>query len=202
MRQKLLGNLNRGLFFVLSSPAGAGKTTLTRMLTKEFDCVVESISFTTKKPRKSEIEGKDYFFITEKEFEDKIRRNDFLEYAKVFNHYYGTSKEFVEEKLNERKHVVLVIDTQGAMKLKEKIEATFIFLSPPSIEELKNRMQKRNDLSQKDVEIRLSWAQEEMKKIKHYDYNITNIDLNKSYEILKSIFIAQEHKVKYLKNWR
>jgi guanylate kinase len=172
------------------------------MLTKEFDCVVESISFTTKKPRKSEIEGKDYFFITEKEFEDKIRRNDFLEYAKVFNHYYGTSKEFVEEKLNERKHVVLVIDTQGAMKLKEKIEATFIFLSPPSIEELKNRMQKRNDLSQKDVEIRLSWAQEEMKKIKHYDYNITNIDLNKSYEILKSIFIAQEHKVKYLKNWR
>ncbi len=202
MKQKLLGNLKKGLFFILSAPAGTGKTTLIRMLTQEFDCVIESVSYTTRKPRKDEVEGIDYFFISEKEFQNKIKNNEFLEYAKVYDYYYGTSKQFVEKKLNEKKHVVLVIDTQGGISLKNKVDATYIFLSPPSIEELKNRMSIRNDLSKEEIQTRLDWAKEEMKKIEFYDYNITNIDLKISYEILRSIFICEEHKVKYLKNWR
>lgn len=202
MRQKILGNLKKGLLFILSAPAGTGKTTLTRMLTKEFDGIVESISYTTRKPRKDEKEGIDYFYITESEFQNKIKNNELLEYAKIYDYYYGTSKQFVEKQLNEGKHVVLVIDTQGCLNLKNKVDAIRIFLSPPSIEELKNRMSIRKDESDKEVQIRLSWAKEEMNKIENYDYNITNIDLKTSYEILRSIFISEEHRVKHLKNWR
>ncbi|NGX63385.1 MAG: Guanylate kinase [Candidatus Anoxychlamydiales bacterium] len=199
--QKLLGNLNKGVFFIMSAPAGAGKTTLIRMLTKEFDNVIESVSFTTREPRKDEIEGVDYFFISKEEFEKKIKKDDLLEYAKVFDHYYGTSKSFVTNKLNEKKHVVLVIDTQGAMKLKGKIESTYIFISPPTLDTLRERMRIRADISEDEIEKRLKWAKEEMKQIVNYDYNITNIDLQTSYEVLKSIFIAEEHKVKNLKYW-
>ncbi|NGX52047.1 MAG: Guanylate kinase [Candidatus Anoxychlamydiales bacterium] len=201
MKQKLLGNLKKGLFFIISAPAGTGKTTLTRMLTKEFKPVIESVSFTSREPRKDEKEGIDYFFITKEEFEKKIEENGFLEYAKVFDHYYGTSKTFVEKNLNEKKHVVLVIDTQGAMKLKNRIECTYIFISPPSIDTLKERMKKRADIDDKEIEKRLTWANEEMKQIVNYDYNITNMDLDKSYEELRSVFIAEEHKVKNLKYW-
>jgi len=201
MKQKILGNLKKGLFFIISAPAGTGKTTLTRMLTKEFPSVIESVSFTSREPRRDEKEGVDYFFVTKEEFEKKIKEDDFLEYAKVFDHYYGTSKTFVEKKLNEKKHVILVIDTQGAMKLKNKIECTYIFISPPTIDTLKERMKKRADIDDKEIEKRLSWANEEMKQIKNYDYNITNIDLDKSYEELRSIIIAEEHKVKNLKYW-
>ncbi|NGX35724.1 MAG: Guanylate kinase [Candidatus Anoxychlamydiales bacterium] len=200
--QKLLGNLNRGLFFIMSAPSGTGKTTLTRMLTDEFDCVIESVSFTTRKPRKEEIEGVDYFFVSVEEFEKKIKNDEFLEYAKVFDHYYGTSKKFVEQKLSEKKHVVLVIDTQGAMKLKGKIDATYIFISPPSIGELKTRMNIRNDQTDAEIEKRLEWANKEMKRIYDYDYNVTNIDLDIAYAALKSVFIAEEHKIINLKNWR
>lgn len=202
MKQKLLGNLKKGLFFIISAPAGSGKTTLTRMLTKEFDSVIESVSFTTRAPRKDEVEGVDYFFISEKEFQKKINNNELLEYAKVYDYYYGTSKEFVEKNLNLGKHVVLVIDTQGSINLKNKIDAVRIFISPPSLEELKNRMNIRKDVSDKEIKTRLDWAKEEMKKIEFYDYNITNIDLKTSYEILRAIFISEEYKVKHLKNWR
>ncbi|NGX34845.1 MAG: Guanylate kinase [Candidatus Anoxychlamydiales bacterium] len=201
MTQKLLGNLKKGLFFIISAPAGAGKTTLTRMLTKEFESVIESVSFTSRKPRKDEKEGFDYFFVTKEEFEKKIKQGDFLEYAKVYDHYYGTSKSFVEKNLNEKKHVVLVIDTQGALKLKNKIDCTYIFISPPSIDTLRERMKKRADIDDVEIEKRISWANEEMKQILSYDYNITNIDLDQSYEELRSIFIAEERKVKNLKNW-
>lgn len=202
MRQKLLGNLNKGVLFVLSAPSGTGKTTLINMLTGEFDCIVRSITYTTRKIRKGEVDGLDYFFISEKEFQNKIKNNELLEYARIYNYYYGTSKEFVEKKLSEQKHVVLVIDTQGAINLKNKIDAVYIFLSPPGIEELRLRMNLRNDLGEKELRTRLVWAKEEMKKNALYDYNITNIDLKMSYEILRSIFISEEHKVKYLKNWR
>ena len=201
MKQKLLGNLKKGSFFIVSAPAGGGKTTLTRMLTKEFNSVIESVSFTSREPRKDEKEGIDYFFVSKEAFEKKIKDGDFLEHAKVFDHYYGTSKAFVEKNLFDKKHVVLVIDTQGAMKLKNKIECTYIFISPPSIDTLKERMKKRADIDEKEIEKRISWANEEMKQIPNYDYNITNIDLDISYEELRAIFIAEEHKVKNLKNW-
>jgi len=202
MKQKMLGNLKKGLFFILSAPAGTGKTTLANMLTNEFDCVIKSISYTTRRPRKNEVDGIDYFFINEEEFQKKIKNNEFLEYAKIYDYYYGTLKEFVEKKINEQKHVILVIDTQGGSNLKNKIDAIYVFLNPPSIKDLKYRMNIRKDVNEKEMQIRLDWAKEEMKKNEFYDYNITNIDLKISYEILRAIFIAEEHKVKYLKNWR
>ena len=116
-------------------------------------------------------DGRDYFFISEKEFEEKINSGDFLEYAKVFDHYYGTSNAFVEEKRNEGKHVILVIDTQGAMKLKEKNIGILIFISPPSIDALKQRMLIRNTDSSESIEKRLSWAQKEM-KLAHFYQNV------------------------------
>lgn len=194
--QKILGNLKKGLFFVVSAPAGTGKTTLVTKLEKEFPSVVRSISYTTRKPRGSELHGRDYFFISEKEFEEKINSGDFLEYAKVFDHYYGTSNAFVEEKRNEGKHVILVIDTQGAMKLKEKNIGILIFISPPSIDALKQRMLSRNTDSSESIEKRLSWAQKEMKLAQHYDYIVVNDEFEIAYQILRSVLIAEEHRNK------
>ncbi|HSW86383.1 MAG TPA: guanylate kinase [Rhabdochlamydiaceae bacterium] len=194
MIDKLLGNLSKGLVFVLSAPAGTGKTTLVRMLRDEFPCVAESISCTTRPPRPGEIPGKDYHFLTVEEFEDKIKKEDFLEYAKVFDNYYGTSKEFVLAQQEKGKHVILVIDTQGAMQLKGKIPAVFVFVSPPSLQELRERLFKRQTESMEHIEQRLSWAKNEMSMAVHYDYHIVNENLHTAYEVLRSILIAEEHR--------
>lgn len=193
---KVLGNLSKGLLFVVSAPAGTGKTTLVRMLRDEFSCITESISCTTRFPRAEEIPGKDYHFLTESEFEEKIKTGDFLEYAKVFDNYYGTSREYVKQSLAKGKHVILVIDTQGAMQLKGKIAATSIFVSPPSLQELRERLFKRKSESLEHIEQRLSWAKQEMAMALHYDYNIVNENLAVAYEVLRAIIIAEEHRVR------
>jgi len=126
---KLLGNLPRGLLFVISAPSGTGKTTLVRMLTAEFSSIRESISFTTRKMRPNEVSGFDYHFISEADFKKKIIAEEFLEYAQIFNHYSGTSKESVETELNKGKHLILVIDTQGAMQLKKKLQPHIFLLA-------------------------------------------------------------------------
>lgn len=193
--QKLVGNLRKGFIFVLSAPAGTGKTTLVRMLSQEFPCIVESISCTTRPVRLGEENGKDYHFLAKEEFETMIRHGDFLEYAEVFGYYYGTSRSFVIKQQEMGKHVFLVIDTQGAMKLRKvDFPAIFIFLSPPSLEELKERLIKRQTESMEAIEKRLSWAKDEMEKVVHYDYHIVNDNLNQAYAILRSIVIAEEHR--------
>ena len=191
---KLLGGLKEGLIFVVSAPAGTGKTTLVRMLASEFDCVSESVSFTTRSMRAGEKEGVDYHFISQKEFQDKIREDDFLEYAKVFDHYYGTSASAVEQMRLKGKHVVLVIDTQGAMQLMGRLKAIFIFISPPNLDELKNRLQGRRSESDEAVSQRLSWAKKEIEMVGHYDYHIVNDHLGTAYGVLRSILIAEEHR--------
>jgi guanylate kinase len=197
MTQKLLGNLSKGLCFVISAPAGTGKTTLVRKLVQEFSSVSLSVSSTTRAPRPGEVTEKDYFFLNKEEFEKQIQENAFLEYATVFGNYYGTSRSQVEKKCNEGKHVVLVIDTQGALQLREKqFSAVFIFVSPPSIEVLKERLIKRKTDSIDSIETRLSWAREEMAMADYYDYHIINGDLNVAYEILRSILIAEEYRVR------
>ncbi len=193
---KVLGDLRRGHIFVISAPAGTGKTTLVRMLTKEFSCVVESVSYTTRPMRSQEIEGCDYHFISESEFKKKIQEEEFLEYAFVFGYYYGTSKKYVEEKLAQGKHVALVIDTQGAMALKDKIDATFIFIRPPNFEELKKRLCGRQSDTEDAIATRLSWANQEMSMAKNYNYLVVNENLEMAYDVLRSIFIAEEHKLK------
>ncbi len=197
MAGKILGNLPRGLVFVLSAPAGTGKTTLVRMLRDEFLTVTESVSCTTRLPRHGEVNGQDYHFLSEDEFKKRIKSGDFLEYAEVFGHYYGTSKAFVLKQQEEGKHVFLVIDTQGAMQLKaEHFPATYIFASPPSLEELRERLIKRKTETEESIQRRLSWAQNEMEQALRYDYHIVNENLANAYDILRSIVIAEEHRIK------
>jgi guanylate kinase len=192
-----LGNRPHGLIFIISAPSGTGKTTLVNMLTKEFPSIVRSISCTTRAPRPSEQEGIDYFFLSKAAFKAKIDQGDFLEHAQVFGDDYGTSQEFVKSQLARGKHVVLVIDTQGALQLKKKLkEAIFIFISPPSLIELKERMSKRKTETPQLMEERLAWARHELEMVQHYDYHIINDHLETAYTVLKSIFIAEEHKVR------
>ena len=191
----ILGNLVKGRVFIVSAPAGTGKTTLTQMLVDEFPCVVESVSYTTRNPREDEKEGVHYSFITKDAFNQKINEGEFLEYADIYGDLYGTSREWVEKRLNQGKHVVLVIDTQGALKLKERYPATYIFIIPPSLEELRRRLLERRTESESVIEKRLEWAKKEVEKSQEYDYRLVNNDLKTAYQVLRSIVIAEEHKV-------
>lgn len=191
---KVLGTLKKGLIFVVSAPAGTGKTTLVRMLQKEFSCVVESVSYTTRPPRPQEVPERDYHFIAVPAFEQKIKDGEFLEYAKVFGHYYGTSRKFLESQQNLGKHVVLVIDTQGAMHLKGSLDAVFVFIQPPSMDVLKERLSARKSESSEAIEERLLWAKKEIALSKRYDYQIVNDRLDTAYDVLRSILIAEEHR--------
>lgn len=196
MQEKILGNRKKGLLFVISAPAGTGKSTLVGMLTKEFpNEIVESCSCTTRHPRQGEVSKRDYDFISIEEFEEKIAAGEFLEYAKVFGNYYGTQKQQVEDLQARGKHVVLVIDTQGALKIKQsQLPAILIFLSPPSFEELRQRLFKRRTESEEKIQERLLWAKQEVAMAPNYDYHIINDKLDVTYQILRSIFIAEEHK--------
>ena len=192
---QILGGLKKGLIFVISAPAGTGKTTLVRMLREEFSCVIESISYTTRLPRPNEIPGRDYHFITIEDFKKRIKEGEFLEYAEVFGNYYGTSRKYVESLQEKGKHVLMVIDTQGALQLKGKIEAAFIFISPPSLHELRARLYARQADTNESIEHRLSWAEKEIALSKEYEYHIVNDHLKIAYDVLRSILIAEEHKI-------
>lgn len=196
MTESVLGNLKKGLLFVVSAPAGTGKTTLVQMLTKEFPCVVASVSCTTRLPRAGEVDGTHYNFLKESEFTNRIEKGDFLEYVQLYGCYYGTSKAHVEELLDQGKHVILVIDTQGLMQLKHKVSAISIFIAPPSLEVLEQRLINRKTESQEVVNKRLDWAKEEMRRQNLYDYLIVNDDLTAAYQILRSILIAEEHRLR------
>lgn len=196
MTAKLLGNHSEGLLFVVSAPAGTGKTTLVQMLVKEYPCIEESISYTTREPRPQEENGVHYHFVSTDEFKEMVKAGKFLEYVGLYGNFYGTSKEKVLEQQASGKHVILVIDTQGGLQLKGKMEACFIFIEPPSFEEHKKRLLNRQTEPLAIVEKRLQWAKKEYEDSKYYDYHIINDDLNVAYEVLKSIIIAEEHRQK------
>ncbi len=192
---KLIGNHEKGLVFVISAPAGTGKTTLTERLCREFKGQIqESISCTTRSKRVNESEGLHYHFINHDQFKEKIQTDAFLEYAEVFDHYYGTLKTEISAPLEKGIHVVLVIDTQGAMKIRDLIDAVFIFIAPPTLDELERRLRKRQTESEEMIEKRLKWAEKEITYAEHYDYFIINQDLEVAYQALKSIVIAEEHR--------
>ena len=196
MTHKILGNLSRGKLFILSAPAGCGKTTLARMASSEFTSVIESVSYTTRPARGVEVEGFDYFFISPETFHALSHKEEFLEQASVYGHLYGTSRHFVNKHLEEGKHVLLVIDVQGAMQLKStQLDAVFIFIKPPSILALKQRLVSRNADSLESIENRLSHAQHEMTFESNYDYRIINDNLSSAYEAFRAILIAEEHKI-------
>lgn len=192
---KLLGNVKKGLVFVVSAPAGTGKTTLVHMLIQEFPCVVGSVSYTTRSQRPGEIAGVHYHFVSKEEFESRIEKHEFLEFVQLYGDYYGTSTLTVQKLQEQGKHVILVIDTQGALQLKTWFPATFIFLRPPSMPILRERLAQRKTESPVMIEQRLAIALKEMEAMCYYDYCITNDDLSTAYQVLRSILIAEEHRV-------
>lgn len=195
--QKLLGNCKKGVLVILSAPAGTGKSTLVKMLLKEFpEKIVKSCSYTTRKARNGEQDGVDYLFISKAEFQKKIKKNEFLEYATLYGNLYGTSKKSVNSALMQGKHVILVIDTQGMKQLKKQKGMISIFISPPSLSELKARLENRMTEDEIKISERLSWAKKELKLAKNYDFHFVNDDLSVAYQVLRSILIAEENKTK------
>jgi guanylate kinase len=180
---------SEGILLILSSPSGAGKTTISEKLLEQSTNLVRSVSITTREPRPGEINGKDYFFVTEKKFHELCKAGRMLEYAKVFENFYGIPRDFIEQNMSNGISVLLSIDWQGAFHLfkiiREKVLSVFIL--PPSIEELRLRLQKRNSDSASEIERRLAEAQKEISKSDKYDYIIINDDLNKSVAEISSI---------------
>lgn len=190
----LLGTGRRGKIFLVSAPAGTGKTTLVHMLLDEFSTLRESVSYTTRIAREGEVEGQHYHFVTQEAFDAMVEKEEFLEYVNLYSHSYGTPRRWVEEQLVQGVDVVLVIDTQGALLLKGKVDATLIFISPPTLEDLRVRLNKRKTESPEAIEKRLAIAEDEISQVKQYDYHIINDDLQTAYQVLRSILIAEGHR--------
>ncbi|MFW6251606.1 MAG: guanylate kinase [Halanaerobium sp.] len=185
--------MSKGLLFVLSGPSGVGKNTVLDALFEEFDGVSYSVSATTRERRKGEVDGEDYFFISEAEFKEIEENDGFIESAVVHGHYYGTPKKFVDQKLEEGEDIILEIDTQGAKQVREKYpEAVYIFLVPPSLEELENRLDKRGSESDKSKNLRLNNARQELKEVHKYDYEVINDSLSDAVKEIKRIIIEEQ----------
>jgi len=169
---------NKGKLFVFSAPSGAGKTTIVRNVLKSFPEFIFSISATTRKKRRVETEGKDYFFISEEEFKKKIESNDFVEWEKFYGYYYGTLKSFVNEQIIKGKTLVFELDVKGAVSLHNAYpDAVLIFISPPSIGELEKRLKNRRTETEEDYKKRIERAEMEMGYKDKFDYVVINSDL-------------------------
>ena len=178
--------MKKGFLLVISGPSGVGKGTVLHDLMNTQKNLVYSVSVTTRKQRPGEIEGVSYFFKSHEEFEKMIEEDKFLEYAKVHDNYYGTPKDFVEEKINEGKIVILEIDVQGALNVKKNIDnGVYIFLAPPSLSELKNRIVNRGTETESDINLRMHNARKELSYIKDYDYLVVNDHLNSAIKFLE-----------------
>ncbi len=187
----------RGSIFIVSAPSGAGKTTLCKKLTETTEGIKHSVSYTTREPRKGEKDGRDYFFVSEKEFMEMVRRGEFLEWAEVHGNLYGTSKRYIQEIINTGTDVILDIDTQGARQIRDSaIEATFIFILPPSLKALEERLRKRGTDPEETIRRRLQQARKEISDYKMYDYVIFNIRVDEAVEQLRSIVIAKRLSIK------
>ncbi len=183
----------KGILFILSGPSGVGKGTVRKKLFEEASKLQYSISMTTRNMRPGEKDGVDYFYKTNEEFENLIEQDQLLEYAKYVNNYYGTPRAYVEETLEKGQDVFLEIEVQGALQVKENFpEGVFIFLFPPSLEELKNRIVNRGTESQELVLNRLKEARKEIEMMDAYDYVVVNDQVEHAVEKVKAI-IQSEH---------
>lgn len=186
----------QGNLFVVSGPSGAGKGSIIKELVNLRDDIWVSVSATSRAPRKDEREGGNYFFKTKEEFRRLIQDSAFLEWAEVFHHYYGTLKEPVLKELKRGMNVILEIDIQGALQIKEMYdEAIFVFVLPPSLEELKNRIIHRGSETEETLSLRLRAALEEISYVEKYDYFIINDQLDESTKRMDAIITAENSKV-------
>jgi guanylate kinase len=190
------GDIRRGLMLVISSPSGAGKTTLARKLMGEFEDVALSVSVTTRQARPGEVDGKDYHFRTREDFTQMIEDRGFLEWAKVFDHYYGTPRADTEEKLAKGKDVLFDVDWQGADALHDQVpnDCVSVFVLPPSIEALEQRLSARPGSTPEIVARRMADAKAEIRHWRRYDYCIINDELNVAYDQLRRILLVERTK--------
>ena len=183
----------KGILVVISGFSGAGKGTVIKKLMREHgDSYALSISATTRDPRPKEKHGIDYFFVTKEEFESMIEKDELVEYAQYVSNYYGTPRKYVEEQLLAGKNVILEIEIQGALKIKEKFpETTLLFLTAPSAKELQKRLTGRGTESQEVVDARLSRAYEESLGVENYDYIVVNDELEECVNCINTIIHNQ-----------
>lgn len=184
-----------GLIMIISAPSGAGKTTLCRKLLQRFPSMRESISYTTRQPRAGEIHGEDYFFVSRDEFQAMIAADAFAEWAEVHGNLYGTALSTLEEARRTGTDMVLDIDCQGALKLKERFEGgAYIFILPPSMAELRRRLENRSSDAQDVIERRIERAAGEIKEARWYDYIIINDRFEQAFEELCAVVLSHQRK--------
>ena len=185
--------MKRGNLLIISAPSGTGKTTILKKIIATMRGIAFSVSHTTRAPRSGEQEGIDYFFVDRTVFETMRAKALFLEWAEVHGNHYGTSRKIVQELTEQGQDVILDIDVQGALQLKEKLggEGVFVFIAPPSLQELEKRLAGRGTDSTDAVATRLSNAQMELKSLGHYDYVIVNDKVDQAIEVLRAVIIAE-----------
>lgn len=187
----------KGLLFIVSAPSGAGKTTLCREVVKQLPGLRHSVSYTTRKPRPGEVDSRDYFFLDEGGFRKKIERGEFLEWAEVHGHLYGTCWDQVMARGEQGMDLILDIDAQGAMQLKKKeIEGVYIYILPPSFEVLKARLMERRSDAPDEINRRLRKAREEIWSYREYYYLIINDDVKRAMTELQAVIIAERIRMK------
>ena len=191
----------KGMIIIVSAPSGAGKTSICDALIKSDKNIIYSVSTTTREPRKGEKNGREYFFVNDSEFKKMVKTNMFVEWAKVHDHFYGTSKKVLEQTINKGKDILLDIDVQGAVKIKKQYkEALMIFITTPSLKVLKERLIKRNKDSMSVIKRRIENAKKELTYLPKYDYLILNDKLDKSIQEVKSVICAERLSIKRNKN--
>lgn len=189
---------HQGILVVVSGFSGAGKGTLMKELLKRYDNYALSISATTRAPREGETDGKEYFFVTKEQFEKMRDEQKLIEYAQYVNNYYGTPKEYVEQKMAEGKDVILEIEIQGALKVKKRFpDALLLFVTPPSAEELRRRLVGRGTETLEVINARLARAAEEASGMEAYDYLLINDDLDRCVEEMHQLIQLQHRKTSY-----
>lgn len=189
---------HQGILVVVSGFSGAGKGTLMKELLKRYDNYALSISATTRVPREGETDGKEYFFVTKEQFEKMRDERKLIEYAQYVNNYYGTPKEYVEQKMAEGKDVILEIEIQGALKVKKRFpDALLLFVTPPSAEELRRRLVGRGTETLEVINARLARAAEEASGMEAYDYLLINDDLDRCVEEMHQLIQLQHRKTSY-----
>lgn len=189
---------HQGILVVVSGFSGAGKGTLMKELLKRYDNYALSISATTRTPREGETDGKEYFFVTKEQFEKMRDERKLVEYAQYVNNYYGTPKEYVEQKMVEGKDVILEIEIQGALKVKKRFpDALLLFVTPPSAEELRRRLVGRGTETLEVINARLARAAEEASGMEAYDYLLINDDLDRCVEEMHQLIQLQHRKTSY-----
>ena len=184
-----------GRVFVLCAPAGTGKTTLAKRLTNTFPNVSFVPTLTTRPKRPDEIHGRDYFFVSKNDFDTRLNHGELIEHIELHGHWYGIPKRELETVCLSGKHALLVIDTRGALEVRKRMPCVLIFIKPPSIETLRQRLEGRATEDAETIHKRIMWAEREMVDESYFDYSIVYTDVDLAFQVLSGIIIAESHRV-------